>query len=247
MPNYRRIVRSSPAYEAPDITSAIIFNLEAGQVVEVLSEEHATYTQAKHLGQPVYIAREDTVHAAPEESAVTQPVAAPAYASTAAPAAATGFCPQCGGAVEAGERYCRNCGATLITGGVAEWERAGFWIRFGAYFIDYIIVTVANTLFSLFIFGGEALFFIGLAGSILIPIAYYVIGYGMGTTLGCAAFSLRIETEDGAEPGYGRGFIRWFISIFSALVLGLGYFWMIWDPKKQTWHDKAAGTVVVRR
>jgi uncharacterized RDD family membrane protein YckC len=30
-------------------------------------------------------------------------------------------------------------------------------------------------------------------------------------------------------------------------VLGLGYLWAFWDPKKQTWHDMAAGTVVVKR
>lgn len=28
--------------------------------------------------------------------------------------------------------------------------------------------------------------------------------------------------------------------------MGLGYFWAGWDKRKQTWHDKLAGTVVVR-
>jgi uncharacterized RDD family membrane protein YckC len=29
-------------------------------------------------------------------------------------------------------------------------------------------------------------------------------------------------------------------------VLFLGFFWIIWDAEKQGWHDKIAGTVVVR-
>jgi uncharacterized RDD family membrane protein YckC len=35
------------------------------------------------------------------------------------------------------------------------------------------------------------------------------------------------------------------VSIVSAIVFLLGYLWMLWDPEKQTWHDKAAGSVVV--
>jgi uncharacterized RDD family membrane protein YckC len=45
--------------------------------------------------------------------------------------------------------------------------------------------------------------------------------------------------------GLGRGIGRYFARILSALPLFLGYFWMIWDGEKQTWHDKLVGTVVV--
>ena len=45
--------------------------------------------------------------------------------------------------------------------------------------------------------------------------------------------------------GYGRAFIRWLVSIISALILLLGYLWMLWDKEKQCWHDKAANDVVV--
>jgi uncharacterized RDD family membrane protein YckC len=34
-----------------------------------------------------------------------------------------------------------------------------------------------------------------------------------------------------------------FLSLFAA---GLGFLWIIWDPERQAWHDKIAGTVVVR-
>jgi uncharacterized RDD family membrane protein YckC len=34
--------------------------------------------------------------------------------------------------------------------------------------------------------------------------------------------------------------------LLSILVLFLGYFWAAWDRKRQTWHDKIAGTYVVK-
>jgi uncharacterized RDD family membrane protein YckC len=49
----------------------------------------------------------------------------------------------------------------------------------------------------------------------------------------------------GRPIGYGRAFIRWLGSILSVIPLFLGYFWMLWDREKQTWHDKMAGSVVV--
>jgi uncharacterized RDD family membrane protein YckC len=39
---------------------------------------------------------------------------------------------------------------------------------------------------------------------------------------------------------------RYFAYYLSTILLGLGFLWIIWDPKKQGWHDKLAGTVVVR-
>jgi uncharacterized RDD family membrane protein YckC len=37
------------------------------------------------------------------------------------------------------------------------------------------------------------------------------------------------------------------MSYVSQLALLLGYLWMLWDPNKQTWHDKVAQSVVVKR
>lgn len=50
------------------------------------------------------------------------------------------------------------------------------------------------------------------------------------------------------EPiGTRRGFIRAVVRLVSELALYLGYLWMIWDPMRQTWHDKAARSIVVKR
>jgi uncharacterized RDD family membrane protein YckC len=34
--------------------------------------------------------------------------------------------------------------------------------------------------------------------------------------------------------------------VLSLAALGIGCFWMINDPERQTWHDKIAGTLVVK-
>ena len=54
-----------------------------------------------------------------------------------------------------------------------------------------------------------------------------------------------IDFRDGGEIGHARAFIRYLGRYVSAIPLLLGYFWMLWDPEKQTWHDKIAGSVVV--
>jgi uncharacterized RDD family membrane protein YckC len=85
---------------------------------------------------------------------------------------------------------------------------------------------------------------LGLVGSI----AYYVIleGGPSGQTLGKKALGIRVyDLAQGGPIGYGRAFIRWIGRIASTIPILLGYFWMLWDSEKQTWHDKLAGSVVV--
>ena len=66
--------------------------------------------------------------------------------------------------------------------------------------------------------------------------------------IGPPGSSAKFETFDfrtGGSIGYGRAFIRWIGRYVSAIACLLGYFWMLWDKEKQTWHDKFANDVVV--
>ena len=64
--------------------------------------------------------------------------------------------------------------------------------------------------------------------------------------LGKHALSIRVVDLDSATPiGYGRASIRYVTSIVSAIVIYIGYLWMLWDREKQCWHDKTANSVVV--
>jgi uncharacterized RDD family membrane protein YckC len=62
------------------------------------------------------------------------------------------------------------------------------------------------------------------------------------------ALSIRVYDFRGGGTGsigYGRALVRNLVKYVSAVVVLLGYLWMLWDKEKQTWHDKAAGSVVV--
>ena len=54
-----------------------------------------------------------------------------------------------------------------------------------------------------------------------------------------------VDAESGGPPRLGRLVLRYLGYLLSALPLGLGYFWMLWDARRQTWHDKLGGTLVL--
>jgi uncharacterized RDD family membrane protein YckC len=87
----------------------------------------------------------------------------------------------------------------------------------------------------------------GYGIGILITLGYFTYFHGTtGQTPGDAALSIRVVGKDtGAPIGYSRAFVRWLVSLVSGIVILLGYLWMLWDSEKQTWHDKAANSVVV--
>ncbi|HEX6762745.1 MAG TPA: RDD family protein [Gaiellaceae bacterium] len=120
---------------------------------------------------------------------------------------------------------------------------AGFWRRFAATFVDGIVIAVVDTILRI-VLGNT-----GQVLAVFVSLAYFTYFHGRtGQTPGDAALGIRVvDVRDnrGQPIGYGRAFIRWLVSIASALVFFLGYLWMLWDPEKQTWHDKAAGSVPV--
>ncbi|HMJ33411.1 MAG TPA: RDD family protein [Baekduia sp.] len=119
--------------------------------------------------------------------------------------------------------------------------RAGFWIRFGAAIVDGLLLGIVSSILQI------AMGASGYALSLLVGVAYYTYFEGeSGQTIGKRAVGIRVVDIDGGGPiGYGRAFIRYVGRIISTLVVFLGYLWMLWDPQKQTWHDKMANSVVV--
>jgi uncharacterized RDD family membrane protein YckC len=84
--------------------------------------------------------------------------------------------------------------------------------------------------------------------SVVFSLAYSVLFTGLvGQTPGKMAVGIKVVLADGRVPGVGRAFVREVVGKFlSGLVLCLGYLWMLWDSERQCWHDKLAGTRVVR-
>jgi uncharacterized RDD family membrane protein YckC len=93
--------------------------------------------------------------------------------------------------------------------------------------------------------GGIALIVLG----VLFVAFLYVRAMGRtGQTWGARIVGVRvIDERTGAPIGFGRALGRsLFASFISANVFYLGYLWMLWDDKKQTWQDKVVTSVVVR-
>jgi uncharacterized RDD family membrane protein YckC len=57
---------------------------------------------------------------------------------------------------------------------------------------------------------------------------------------------VRIVRTDGAPLSFADALVRGLASVFSAVVVLIGFLWMLRDPDRQTWHDKIAGTYVVK-
>ena len=121
--------------------------------------------------------------------------------------------------------------------------RASFGLRFVAWLIDIVILAVVQIVLSA-VLGRSA----GQGLSALIGLAYiiYLEGSPSGQTVGKRAMNIRVVDADTGGPiGYGRAILRYFARILSAIPCLLGFFWMIWDKEKQTWHDKITTNVVV--
>lgn len=117
---------------------------------------------------------------------------------------------------------------------------AGFGARLGAAIIDGAVGWAITFVLALADTGLAAL------GSI-IGLAVYCVMVGKGQSIGQKATSIRIiDSNTGAGISGGKALGRRLVSIISALPCYLGFFWMLWDKDKQTWHDKIMNTSVVK-
>lgn len=147
--------------------------------------------------------------------------------------------------------------------------RAGFGNRLGSYLLDAVLY--GAVMFALIFIGslmvaGElfvdswavdedvddgivaAAILLMVLGPLLVIIGYLVQLGRTGQTWGRRIVGNKVTRVDtGDVPGIGRAIGRELFGwIVSASIMYLGYLWMIWDNDRQTWHDKVAGTVVVR-
>lgn len=154
-------------------------------------------------------------------------------------------------------------------------ELAGFGVRLGGYLLDGLLygllmavfivpgailiggsfsdcVTIDNELFCPpgspnggMIGGGIALMVVGF----LIVAFIYLRALGKtGQTWGRKIVGIKVIGQTSGEPiGFGRALGRQlFASFISAQIFYLGYLWMLWDDKNQTWQDKVVNSIVVK-
>ena len=126
--------------------------------------------------------------------------------------------------------------------------RAGFWIRMAALFIDSIIVTAAcgSSAFAYHPVIHQSGFHVD-GGTTLLPLAVYgaLMWKLKGTTIGGMVCGLRVVRLDDKAVEWETAIVR-ALACFLSMFLWLGFIWIAFDAEKQAWHDKIAGTVVVR-
>lgn len=132
---------------------------------------------------------------------------------------------------------------------------AGFWWRFLANIVDSLILVVVQGVVLLVLAPGlldpaTGSLPAGLQVALVILDLAYVFGFWLAkqATPGKLAVGARIvDARTGGRPSAGQFGLRYVGYFLSALPLFLGFLWVAFDRRKQGWHDKIAGTVVVRR
>ncbi len=156
-------------------------------------------------------------------------------------------CPSCGREAAGNGRFCRFCATSLIDQNVhlaTVMQRLLAAIVDGLVFVAWwVAIVIGGSI------GGSINDAFGLLLGLAILIGGAVWWFGLlsrGITPGKKAVGIRVVRTDGAEPGLGVMLIReWIGKYISGFVGGLGWIWAIFDPDRQTWHDKIVGTVVV--
>jgi uncharacterized RDD family membrane protein YckC len=154
---------------------------------------------------------------------------------------------------------------------MAVYRFAGFWRRLVAYTIDNIIINIGFTI--LFIIVLIALFSGAMSAEsrswvadlmdpgqfslailamiavyLALSIAYFTYFHGMtGRTPGKMILGLQVLSTEGTTVTFGTAFLRSVGYIISGALLNIGFIWAAFDRRKQGWHDKIAGTVVIIR
>ena len=87
----------------------------------------------------------------------------------------------------------------------------------------------------------------GLGSFYFIFFMYYVTLHTVagGITIGKALMGLRVVRMDGVPLNIGRSTRRYVTFILATLPFFLGLFWVIWDDRRQGWHDKLSNTCVI--
>lgn len=136
-----------------------------------------------------------------------------------------------------------------------EQEYAGFWIRTGASIIDTILMLIILAPILTAIYGTEYWiseasfqgFWDVMFNYILPAVAVIVFWVYKSATPGKMATKLTIvDAKTGEKPSTAQFIGRYLGYYVSMIPLFLGIIWVGIDKRKQGWHDKLAGTVVIK-
>lgn len=133
---------------------------------------------------------------------------------------------------------------------------AGFWQRCGALFLDSLLLYFVLLVFVLLAYGtgsiGDPATITGIMSLLMMyalpPALIMTFWIKKSATPGKMAIAaIIVDAKTGGKPSTKQFLIRYLGYGLSTLPCFLGYLWIVFDARKQSWHDKLADTVVVRR
>ena len=132
-----------------------------------------------------------------------------------------------------------------------EYQSAGLFRRLAAILYDSLLIIamwlITTLLLVAFINDGAALqgplFQFGLYFEACLFYSYF--WRLRGQTLGMQVWKIKLVSPSLQALSWQECFARLFFALVSVSMLGLGFIWMLFDPDRLTWHDRASGTRVV--
>jgi uncharacterized RDD family membrane protein YckC len=134
----------------------------------------------------------------------------------------------------------------------------GFELRLAAFLIDAVFVGFFSLLLGVFVgliaylllwltpSGLEHLERVIVICGIIFSLAYYIVSWAReGQTIGKTTLGLKVVGPDGKPPSWGQAVLRYVGYLVNGVLLSLGFVWILFDDKRQGWHDKIARTYVV--
>jgi uncharacterized RDD family membrane protein YckC len=123
------------------------------------------------------------------------------------------------------------------------YELAGLWQRFFAFAIDSIILSIVGGIIGLNVdLTGTGLASIVIAGGYL----WYFWTHHNGQTPGKMFMNIRVIKTNGQPFEDADAILRYVGYLISAPIIAIGFLWAFIDSENQGWHDKIAGTYVVK-
>jgi uncharacterized RDD family membrane protein YckC len=175
------------------------------------------------------------VEPAPAVASIPQGAPEPAYAASAP---VSTFVPEASAPIDGAPAASMTPPSPPVPTDLGVYPRASFLDRVAAFAVDAILVAIAVNLLDLSRHDGWFP---------LLLVAYHIAFWAWrGTTLGGIIVGLRVVRVQGTDLRFPDALVRGLSGIFSIAALGIGCFWMLQDPEKQMWHDKIAGTLVVK-
>jgi uncharacterized RDD family membrane protein YckC len=126
--------------------------------------------------------------------------------------------------------------------GTVDYELADLGTRLVALIIDSVILGVITGVLYLGARGP------GGVGGFLVGVIYnwYFLTQQNGQTPGKRWMGVRVVRKDGEPLDAATVIIRYVGYFINSVAFMIGWIWAAFDADKQGWHDKLAGTIVVR-